>query len=77
MNNLILESVGDEPSYKRLFQITKKLEDEEIITKRELEMICSALSDDSLSMPFAIKDSIRAKSFKNVLTTILLFKENN
>ncbi|MBQ3158224.1 MAG: CtsR family transcriptional regulator, partial [Clostridia bacterium] len=35
MNNLILESVGDELSYKRLYQILEKLTYEKIITKRE------------------------------------------
>ena len=76
MSNLILESVGEELPYKRLVQITKKLSDESIINKREVEMICSALSEDSLSMPFTIKDNIRAKAFKNILTTIMLFKED-
>ena len=76
MNNLILESVGDQLTHKRLIQILKKLNDENIITRREFEIIESALNDSSLSMPFAIKDNIRAKSFKNILTKILLFKEN-
>ena len=76
MNNLILESVGSELSFKRLFQITTKLCDEKIINKREQEIICSSLSDDSLSMPFTIKDSIRARAFKNILTTLLLSKED-
>lgn len=76
MNNLILESVGNELSAKRLSQILLKLEDEKIITKREGEIIASSLSDESLAMPFTIKDTIRAKAFKNVLTTILSFKED-
>ncbi len=76
MNNLILESVGNELSYKRLLQILQKLEYEKIISKRESEMIASALSEESLSMPFTIKDTIRARAFKNVLTSILLFKED-
>ena len=74
MNNLILESVGNELSYKRLVQITKKLLEEQIISKKESEIICSALSEDSLSMPFTIKDSIRAKAFKNILKSMLLHK---
>ena len=77
MNNLILESVGDDLSIKRLNQILNKLLDEKIITKREVEIIFAALSDDSLTMPFNIKDKIRAKAFKNILANILLFKENN
>ena len=74
MNNLILESVGDELSYKRLMQIIDKLTYEEIITKREADIILASLSDDSLSMPFTIKDNIRARAFKNVLKTLLLYK---
>ncbi len=76
MNNLILESVGDSLGYKRLTQILDKLEQEKIISKREVEIISSALNEESLSMPFTIKDSIRAKAFKNILTTLLLYKED-
>lgn len=76
MNNLILESVGDELSYKRLYQILEKLTYEKIITKREADIICASLNDESLAMPFTVKDSIRARAFKNVLTTLLLYKED-
>ncbi len=75
MNNLILESVGDELSAKRLSQILDKLLQEKIITRRESEIIISALSEQSLSMPFTIKDSIRARAFKNILSTLLIYKE--
>jgi len=76
MNNLILESVGEELSAKRLGQILLKLKDESIISRREVEIIASSLSEDSLAMPFTIKDNIRAKAFKNILATILSFKED-
>lgn len=76
MNKLILESVGDELSAKRLLQILSKLVDEKIISVREKEIIYASLNDVSLSMPFTIKDNIRAKAFKNVLTTLLKEKEN-
>ena len=76
MNKLILESVGDELSAKRLLQILSKLVDEKIISTREKEIIYASLNDVSLSMPFTIKDSIRARAFKNVLTTLLKEKEN-
>ena len=75
VSNLILESVGDELSQKRLSQILDKLKNENIISQKEKEIIFSALSDSSLAMPFTIKDSIRAKSFKNVLTTLMKQKE--
>lgn len=75
MNKLILESVGEELSSKRLSQILDKLLNEKIISVREKDIIFSALNDTSLSMPFTIKDSIRARAFKNILTTLLKSKE--
>lgn len=75
VSNLILESVGDELSQKRLSQILDKLKNENIISQKEKEIIFSALSDSSLAMPLTIKDNIRAKSFKNVLTTLMKQKE--
>lgn len=75
VSNLILESVGDELSQKRLSQILEKLRNEKIISYKEKEIIFSALSDLSLAMPFTIKDNIRAKAFKNVLTTLMKQKE--
>lgn len=76
MNKLILESVGDELSAKRLSQILDKLLNEKIISAREKEIIFSALNDSSLAMPFTIKDNIRARAFKNILTTLLKSKED-
>lgn len=76
VSNLILESVGDELSQKRLSQILDKLKNEKIISQKEKEIIFSALSDGSLAMPFTIKDNIRAKAFKNVLTTLMKQKED-
>ena len=76
MNNLILESVGDSLGYKRLTQILDKLEQEKIISKREGEIISSALNEESLSMPLTIKDSMRAKALTTILTTLLLDKED-
>lgn len=75
VSNLILESVGDELSQKRFSQILEKLKNEKIISDKEKEIIFSALSDLSLAMPFTIKDNIRAKAFKNVLTTLMKQKE--
>lgn len=75
VSNLILESVGDELSQKRFSQILEKLKFEKIISEKEKEIIFSSLSDASLSMPFNFRDSVRAKAFKNVLTTLMKCKE--
>ncbi len=72
LNGLILESVGDELSAKRMLQILDKLVSDNIVTDKESMIIVTALSDDSLSMPFTIKDKIRAKAFKNILLKLMV-----
>ena len=74
VNNLILESVGEDLSFKRLGQITEKLVVEEILTSKERAIILAGLSDESLAMPLTIRDNIRARAFKNILVGLL--KEN-
>lgn len=71
LNSLVCESIGDELSQKRMEQILVKLVSEKILTENESVIIVTALSDDSLSMPFTIKDKVRAKSFKNILIKLM------
>ena len=71
LNTLVLDSIGDELSLKRLAQICDKLERDKILEVREKEIILCALSDESLAMPFSIKEQVRAKSFKNILINIM------
>lgn len=72
LNGLVLESIGDELSHKRMIQILDKLISDRIVSKKESELIDVALSEDSLSMPFTIKDKIRAKAFKNILLKLMI-----
>lgn len=76
VNELILESVGDELSFKRLVQIVDRLKKDKIVSSREANIILSAFSDSAMLMPLTIKDKLRAKQFKSVLVQILLDKEN-
>lgn len=71
LNNLFLESIGDELSSKRFSQILDKLVRDEIMSEKERILIESALSDDSLAMPFTIRDKVRAKAFKNVIVKLM------
>lgn len=71
VNSLILESVGDELSEKRMLQIVDRLKSEKVLTEKEGGVIASALSDNSFNIPFSFKDKVRANSFKNVLVFIL------
>lgn len=70
LNNL-MESVGEELAQKRFSQILDKLEQEKIISNKERNLLEVALSDESLSMPFTIRDKVRAKAFKNVIIKLM------
>jgi len=72
LNSLIVESIGEELSQKRMMQICDKLVSDGILSKKEQSLIEAALSDDSLSMPFTIKDRVRAKAFKNILLKLMI-----
>ncbi len=71
LNNLFLESIGDELSSKRFSQILDKLVGDGIMQQRERELVEASLSDDSLSMPFTIRDKVRAKAFKSVILKLM------
>lgn len=71
LNSLVLESIGDELTFKRMNQILDKLVSDGVVTNEERVVVESALSEDSLSMPFTIKDKVRAKAFKNVLLKLM------
>ena len=71
LNGLFLESVGDELSAKRLSQILDKLISDNIISERERVLVEASLSDDSLAMPFTVRDKVRAKAFKNVILKLM------
>ena len=71
LNNLFLESIGDELSSKRFSQILDKLVGDGIMQQREKELVGASLSDDSLSMPFTIRDKVRAKAFKSVILKLM------
>lgn len=71
LNSLVLDSIGDELSFKRMTQILDKLVVDAVVSEAERIVVESALSEDSLSMPFTIKDKVRAKAFKNVLLKLM------
>lgn len=71
LKGLVVDSIGDELTQKRMVQICEKLLADKILNQKESEIILAALSDESLAMPFSIKDKIRAKSFKNILVELM------
>lgn len=71
LNSLVIDSIGEELTFKRMCQILDKITADKIINEQEKDIIKSALNEDSLSMPFVIKDQVRAKSFKNILVNLM------
>ncbi len=71
LNSLVIDSIGDELTFKRMSQILDKLLSDKIVDENGKKLIEASLSEDSLSMPFTIKDKVRAKAFKNVLIELM------
>ena len=72
LNSLVIESIGEELAFKRMSQICDKLVGDGILTRNEQVLIEASLSEDSLAMPFTIKDKVRAKAFKNILLQLMI-----
>lgn len=72
LSSLVADSVGDEIAFRRMSQILDKLTADGMVTIKEKSLIEAALSDDSLDMPFTIKDKVRAKAFKNILIKLMI-----
>ena len=71
----IVASIGDELTFKRMCHMLDNLEQEGIVTETEKNIIEIALSDSSLQMPFAMREKVRAQSFKSIV--LYLFKGKN
>lgn len=71
LNSLVIDSIGEELTFKRMTQILDKLLTDNIVDESGKKLIEASLSEDSLSMPFTIKDKVRAKAFKNVLIELM------
>jgi transcriptional regulator CtsR len=67
----LLKSGIEDLTESRAQQILKKLEDDEVITKRESEIIAAALSDKALLVPDGIKADVRSNILKNILLVLI------
>ena len=71
----VISSIGEEISFKRAEQILSRLNQEEIISAKELGLIKSMINDEAIKVPFAIKDKMRAQSLKACVLYLLNDKE--
>ena len=67
----VISSIGEEISFKRAEQILSRLNEEEIISLKELGLIKSMITDEAIKVPFAIKDKMRAQSLKACVLYLL------
>ncbi len=68
---MVLENVGTELTSKRMNQILLRLTQEKVISKKEMNIVKIALSDEALNEPIMLKDKLRAKAFKCVLIELM------
>ena len=69
--NAIVESVSGELSFKRMTHMLENLQNENLITNHEKEIIKVALSEAALEMPINLREAVRAKCFKRILLFLL------
>lgn len=68
---MVLENVGTELTSKRMNQILLRLTQEKVISKKEMNIVKIALSDEALNVPIMLKDKLRANAFKCVLIELM------
>ncbi len=69
--DIIINSVGDSISKNKAYHIIDRLYEENLISKREEEIIKVSISDSSLSRIMEGRNSIRADILKNILLILL------
>lgn len=73
--SLLEYTLSEGVSAQRAAAIVDRLQDEEIISRRESNLIKTAVSDKALSVPNADKDGLRACILRAVITGLI--KEDN
>ena len=67
----IVNAVGNTLSYRTAAVFVQNLLDYECITPREAHIILGAVNDKVLPFPADIRDSVRARIFKSMMTSIV------
>ena len=70
----MFEQIGDALPQSVSEDITYRLIDEEVISKREAKLILAATDRSVLRLPLPVRDELRASILKAMLTTILYEK---
>jgi transcriptional regulator CtsR len=68
----IAQKIGDEVDQSTAEGLIYQLEEAELITKREANMLRAAMSRDSIAVKLPMRDEIRARLLKAMLITLLI-----
>lgn len=67
----VVNCVGDKISYSSAYAMLSNMESENIVTNREKNIMCAAISDRIIPFNSPIKDNYRATVFKNMLISMI------
>ena len=67
----VVGAIGDSIGYSSASAILSNMEIEEIITSRERKIILAAISDRVIPFSGPVRDSYRARVFKNILISMI------
>jgi len=71
INNIIVHAIGDSITMNKARQILEALNEENLITNREMGIINAAICDRSLDCNTDNKNGLRAKILKNILLVLV------
>src|SRR5699024_4585923 len=71
----IISLIGKSITQQGAVDITERLVEEEIVSLREAKIMLSAIDRETLSFQLPIRDEIRARIFKAMLTTLQFLSE--
>ena len=71
INNIIVHAIGDSVTINKAKQILEALNEENLITNREMDIINASICDRSLDCDLNMRNSLRANILKNVLLVLV------
>ena len=67
----LINSIGESIKHKEALLYIKSLYENRLISEREVNIICAAISDNSLNYAQNLKDKVRAKLLKNIIIEVI------
>ena len=71
INNIIVNTIGDSITKNKAYDIIDALNEEEIITNREGDIIKAAIGDRAINCEYNIRNAVRADILKNIMLILV------